>query len=220
MPQEARRDLVALVADKNIEQALRGLFSRPEALEAHPFSFEIYVHPERDPGCLRKAAEFLQPFTKRYSRALVVFDREGSGSEKHGREALETHVAQQLGEVGWRERAAVIALDPELEAWVWSDSPHVDGILSWKDPAMEMREWLIQIGYLKPPAVKPERPKEAMEKVLRRSRTPRSSSLYRKLAERVSFQRCSDPAFRKLRRRIQSWFPSPHATHRPGSRQE
>ena len=41
---------------------------------------------------------------------------------------------------------------------------------------------------------------EAMEFARRESRTSRSSALYKSLAMRVTFQRCSDPAFLKLRR--------------------
>ncbi|MFB3133348.1 MAG: hypothetical protein ACE10K_12585, partial [Rhodothermales bacterium] len=53
---------------------------------------------------------------------------------------------------------------------------------------------------------KPQRPKEAVEAVLRATDTPRSSSLYRQLAQKVSLNRCDDPAFLKLKSTLQEWF--------------
>jgi hypothetical protein len=53
-------------------------------------------------------------------------------------------------------------------------------------------------------AVKPE--KEAVEAILRLTKTARSSSLYRDLARKVRFQGCTDPTFVKLRTIMQQWF--------------
>ena len=55
---------------------------------------------------------------------------------------------------------------------------------------------------------KPVRPKEAAEAALRKVRRPRSSNIYRKLAEVVSLQLCTDPAFLKLKSILQNWFPA------------
>ena len=43
--------------------------------------------------------------------------------------------------------------------------------------------------------------------VLRRTRTPLSAKLYRRLADTVSVRRCADPAFREFRATLQRWFP-------------
>jgi hypothetical protein len=55
-----------------------------------------------------------------------------------------------------------------------------------------------------------------MEKALRVARKPRSSLLYRELAENVNMERCLDPAFLKLRTTLRKWFRKlqacPHAT--------
>ena len=50
-PAPARKDLVVLVADKNMEFALRGLFSRTPSFGIHPVTADVFVHPEKDPGC-------------------------------------------------------------------------------------------------------------------------------------------------------------------------
>ena len=75
-------ELVLLVADKNIEYGMRGLLGRPQAIGIRPIDSKIYVHPHRDPGCARRAHEFLRQFADDYDHALVVFDRQGCGWEE------------------------------------------------------------------------------------------------------------------------------------------
>jgi len=119
---------------------------------------------------------------------------------------LESEVEQRLSTAGWGDRAAVVVIEPELEAWVWSDTPHVDEALGWKDKRPSLREWLISEGFLAEDDTKPGRPKEAMEKALRLARKKRSSAVYGQLAKRVSFQRCTDPSFLRLRQVLAGWF--------------
>jgi len=140
------------------------------------------------------------------SFALVVFDREGCGRIEP-RETIEKEVEARLAANGWANRSAAVVIDPELEAWVWSDSPHVQTALRWTKGRPQLEEWLVQKGYRHPEQQKPHQPKKAVEDLLRLSKTPRSSSIYRELAEQVSFQRCTDPAFLKLRQVLKQWFP-------------
>ena len=200
------KDLVILVADKNTEQGIRGLLSRPEALAIRQITYDVFVHPDRDPGCRTRADTFLHPFEGQYSHALVLFDREGCGSAA-ARESLQDAVLESVSRSGWGNRCAVIVLDPELEIWVWSDSSHVDDVLGWNSQPLPLRIWLREQGYLDQGQTKPARPKEAMEAALREVRKPRSSSLYRQLAERVSLRGHSEPAFCELLSTLQAWFP-------------
>ncbi len=206
MPSEPELgDLVLLVADANMEQTVKGLLSRPEALGIRAVTFEVIKHVERDPGCL-KGADLLRLYRDRYRHALVLFDREGSGREGSSREVLERDLEERLAS-DWGERARVVVLDPELEAWLWSDSPHVDAVLGWGGRAQSLRSWLVDRNLLVAGAVKPQRPKEAAEKALRQVWKPRSSALYGELARKVSFKRCEDPSFRRLLAILRGWFP-------------
>ncbi|MCP3976147.1 MAG: hypothetical protein GY720_16825 [bacterium] len=197
---------MVLVADKNIEFTIKGLLSRPQALGTREVSSRVVPHPERDPGCFLRAKEFLRPFRERHRHALVLLDREGSGRDEQTREDLEKDLEERLAP-DWGERAAAVVLDPELEVWLWSDSPHVETVLGWRGRSPTLRTWLTQAGFLQEAAVKPARPKEAVEKALRIVRKPRSSALYRQLAEKISFKRCTDPAFLKLLQVLRDWFP-------------
>lgn len=201
------RDLIALVADKSIECALIGLLSRPQALGIRPIACDVFAHPERDPACLRKAGSFLRPHASTYRYAVVVFDREGCGKEQKARRQLEADVERTLASSGWRDRAAAIVIDPELENWVWSDSPEVDRVLGWAESLKGVRQWVNEQGFSISRG-KPDRPKEAMEAALRQVRKPRSSGLFRRLGEHVSLDRCQDQAFRKLRAQLKAWFPA------------
>jgi hypothetical protein len=201
------KDLVLLVADKNMEGSLKGILARPAALGLREISFDPYVHPEQDPGCLRRCHTFLQSFTHQYRYALVLLDHEGCGREETDRLELETELEDRLNGAGWEGRAAAVVIAPELEIWVWSDSPHVERVLGWKEAERPLRDWLVERGYLAPGQLKPHRPKEAVEKILRTVRLPRSSSLYNELARKVGLDRCIDPSFAKLRRLLREWFP-------------
>jgi hypothetical protein len=204
-------DLIVLVADKNAEYGMRGLLSRPQALGIRRIEFEVYVHPQRDPGCARRAHDFLRPFASRYARALVVFDREGCGRNGDPVDAIAKDVKDRLAANGWGDRADAIVLDPELEAWVfgsWRESwREVERCLGWQC-STRLRDWLADEGLWSVGRPKPDCPKEALERALRAAGRPRSSAIYECLGRRVSLQRCSDPQFNRLRTTLARWFPA------------
>ncbi len=208
MTAPGQRDLVVLAADGNAQAAIRGLLSRPAALAMRPITYEVFVHPEHDPGCLRRAHTFLRAQRKGFAQALVVFDRHGCGSQEAAAD-LERSVEQSLSATGWDGCCRIVVIDPELDIWVWSDSPHVDRLLGWGDRDPTLRDWLAQEGLLAADASKPTAPKEALERALRLAHRPRSSALYYELARSVSIARCQDRAFLRLRVFFADRFP-PH----------
>lgn len=201
-----QKDLVVLVPDKNMAAAVTGILSRPESLRIRSVSAEIVVHPERDPGCRLRSPQMLSIFRNTCAHAIVMFDKEGCGKEESSRETLEAEVEADLQRAGWRDSSAVVVIDPELEAWVWSDSPQVDAFLGWAGKTPNLRDSLRGMGLLGEGQMKPQRPKEAMEKALHLVRKPRSSSIYQALAERVSLDRCGDPSFARFREILRGWF--------------
>lgn len=201
------KDLVVLTADRNTQFALRGIVSRSNALGIRHIDADYFVHPQRDPGVLGDAHDFLRIYLRLYRYALVILDREGCGREEKTREDLEKQLQENLERNGWKDRSAAVAIDPELEIWVWTPSDHVPAILGWKGNYASLKSWLTEKNFLQPGQPKPCRPKEAMEAILRERRIPRSSALYQELAQKVSFMGCTDPAFCKLRDTLQRWFP-------------
>lgn len=198
-----------LAADKDTAQAIEGLLTkRTQALQIREVSYDLLVHPQHDPGCLLQSGGILSSFATSHKHALVVFDREGCGRETSDRTELEEIVESDLKTL-WGNRIAAIVNDPEIENWVWSPSPHVPSLLGWKEE-VSIPAWLGEQGFIdNAKQIKPLRPKEAMDAVLRKTRKPHSSAIFRELAEKVSLTSCSDPAFQKLANILKNWFPRP-----------
>jgi len=200
------RDLIVLVADRNMQAIMQGLLSRSKALRIRHVDAQILRHPESDAGCCRRGVAYLAEFSAQYKHALLMFEYEGCGQEGNPPIVLEQQLEQAFMTTRWKDGAAVIVIQPELEIWVWSDSPHVEDTLGWRGRTPDLRLWLEQKKHLAAHEAKPRRPKEAMEAALREVRKPRSSSIYRMLAENVSVERCRDRAFLRLRETLHRWF--------------
>lgn len=200
-------ELVVLVADADQREIARALLeSRAESLGIRTLRHQILKHSRRDPGCFHEAEALLQPFLTSAEHAIVLFDREGCGQEDSSADEIANTVRARLAGAGWTDRADVIVIDPEIENWVWSASPHVATTLGWKDPAIKLRDWMRDRGLWSELDVKPPRPKEALEAVLVKTKVRHSASLYGELARKVSLQGCVDPAFSRLTARLSSWF--------------
>lgn len=195
--------------------AFRGYFGRQRwhlSLQCAPFDFDgavggdlIVAEGGNDPGVFNRGHELLRPFRPSHQRALVVLDTEWDGSP--GRAVIEEHITANLVASGWEAAAVkVIAIEPELENWLWQDNPHVAQALRYHQ-APPLRQLLERNGWWPQGAVKPPRPKEAAEWVLRQTRQPRSSSVYQRLAAEISIRGCTDPAFQAMRAQLHAWFP-------------
>ena len=209
MMSDFTNNLIILVADRNTQFLMQGLLTRHQSFGIKDLSAsldQIFVHFQRDPGCYNQCSEFLRPFALDYNYALVIFDHEGSGQENKSREEIENELENKLSLSGWENRAKVIVLEPERESWVWSDSPHVEKILGWEERTPSLKTWLQTNGFLENDEIKPARPKEAVEEAMREVRKPRSSSVYQRIAEKVSFKNCTDASFIKLKETLQAWF--------------
>ncbi len=199
-------DLVALVPGRDEQAALEGILSRHRALGIGQVSYAIDRHTGRDPGCRLRAVDHLKSAIGLYRHAIVLFDHEGSGGETTPACDLERQVEEALARSGWQDRAACIVIEPELEIWVWSDSPHVDLELGWAGRHPTLREWLISENFLTANTAKPADPKAAMERAMRQARKPISPHVFARLAETVGLNRCGDRAFLKLKTVLRGWF--------------
>jgi hypothetical protein len=203
----AVKDLIVLAADGQMEATVRGLLThRRPSLQIREITADIYVHPEKDPGCLLRGHDFLRPFCRQYQYTLILCDRDGCGQQDRPREALEEDIERRLAISGWEGRAAAVVLDPELEIWVWSDSPKVDQTLGWTGRQPSLANWLVSEGYCTPSHGKPNAPKRAFEEALQIAKRRRSSAIYHQLARQVGLSRCTDPSFLKLKALLRRWF--------------
>lgn len=209
------RPCVILVADSNMAAAFRGYFGRAQwhlSLGCDSFDFNTNIGGDlivdeggNDPGVYTKGHELLRPFQRSHERALVILDCEWEGSP--GKEAIEQHITANLVSSGWpHDNVKVIAIDPELENWLWQNNPNVAAVLNYRGHP-PLRQWLEQNGWWPQGAVKPPRPKEAAEWVLRQTRKPRSSAIYQQLAACIGINGCTDAAFTAMHAQLKTWFP-------------
>lgn len=209
-------DLLFLVADKNMAEAVAGLLERDQVhrvIGCRPFGFDSrrdikVAAGQNDPGLYVRANELLRPLAADYHRAVVIIDEEWDGSP--GAEVIEQRLQAHLADAGWPADAALaLVVCPEADVWLWSESPHSATALGWPSWT-ELRPALEGAGWMAPGQTKPERPKEAAEWALRRCgrRAPRSAALYRQVASKVSVKGCKDSALERLLHALRMWFPT------------
>ena len=198
------KDLVILVADKNAEFALKGAIVRHQSLGIRAIDFEVLVHPGRDGGARKTGPEILARDRHRSRHALLVLDFEGCGTELPNALSLEEQLDGRLAE-HWDRKAKSIVIEPELDVWIWGSDNAVEGTIQWTE-GIRLRDWLKREGHTFDANAKPKRPKEALEAALRVSSLPRSSALYRNVAQKISLRRCVDPAYIRLHNQLLSWF--------------
>ena len=202
------KDLVALVADSQQEATLRTLLSRRHAsLGIRPLTFDIYRHPHKDPGVFYEAPEFLTASlssTPGGSYVLVLLDAAWEGAPGNA-DMLRADLLRRLLLKGWpADRCQVVVIAPELEAWVWADSPAVPEVL--RTSRADIRALADRHGGWPEGHVKPNDPKALLEAVLRQQGRPRSAAIFQELAGRVGLAACTDPAFVLLRETLVGWY--------------
>ncbi len=198
-------DLTFLVADKPMQFAIQGALSRPEALGIRPVRADFVVHTGRDGGVRRAGADLLRLKRSAAAHAVMVLDYEGCGARESVAE-LETLLDERLRQ-DWAGNAKAIVIEPELDVWMWGSDNALAEVLDW-DKADRIRDWLREAGWQFSEDGKPERPKEALEAVLRELGQPQSAALYRNIVSRISLSRCRDAAFLRLRAQLRNWFPA------------
>jgi hypothetical protein len=198
------KDLVVLVADKNMEFALKGILNRPRSLNIRNISFEIRVHSNRDAGVRTTGINLLTIDRPLFSNALMLLDFEGCGANTLDPLQLEHQLDQQLMQT-WGADGKSIVIAPEVDAWLWGSDVIMQRVLSWQGNGT-IRAWLTDQGFALDANGKPLRPKEALEKLFSHRRLPRSSAYYQEITKKVSLNNCVDSSFIRLRQQLQSWF--------------
>ncbi|MGB9745769.1 MAG: methylation-associated defense system protein MAD4 [Bacteroidales bacterium] len=204
------KDLIVLVADSDQKVLIEALLRKLISIQLiDKIAFDVYKHPMRDSGNFANSPEFLRKYLKDYRSAIVILDFEGSGAEhKFGSKTYaEKDLEARLRNNRWEKCAAVI-IQPEIEMWIWANFISLSFAIGWKrkEQGVDLHSWLVKNGWLSAPKNKPIRPKECYEKVLEKCKTPKSSSIFRKIAETVSFENCTDESFVKFLSILKEWF--------------
>ena len=203
-----------LVADKNMEAAFQGFLERGQfdkRLGCGAFEFDarqdlIVGAGQNDPGLYTRGHELLRSYQRTHQFAVMVLDEAWDGSP--GAKKIEEKVLRNLEESGWeRAQVEVIVICPELEIWVCHDSRQVEQVLGCTKVGIGLKESWVGAGLWQQDKPKPDDPKAGIERVLRQTKMPRSSALYKSITREISVRTCVDPAFGKLQSTLQRWFP-------------
>lgn len=208
------RDCVFFVADKTMRETFLGFLGRADRsaqLHCGDFLFDpaedlFFAAGQNDPGLWTRAGELLRPFVHSHQKAVVALDCEWEGSP--GQQAIIDRVTTLMVEAGWsQDRFVVIAIDPELENWIWQDSPVIDTELRHPGP-QGLRAALVERGLWPLGLNKPPRPKELLLQIQEENRVKKSSSVFRRIAAAVGIGGCVDAEFQKLKQKLAAWFPA------------
>ena len=208
--------LAILVPDGAYPLILEALLTkRRRSLDLREVAREIIKDAFRDSS--REVVALLRPYLRDCTHVLLLRDLEGSGAEERGAKVLEAELLDELVENGWhKDRAAVLVVEPEVEAWLRFDSVHLRELVRERarkrqDDAELLFPQVVadaiqacggsdQIG-------KPQRPKETLEMLLKEFGVRRSNAIYGKLAEREGLRGCKQKSFQRLVTTLHNWFP-------------
>lgn len=206
------KDLVVLVADLDMQEVIKVLLSsRNDALNIRKVSYEIERHIMRDSGVYTNPEDVLTALLNdEFLHCLVFLDYEGCGADTKISRVPPEKVAEEIKSKlvckGWnKDRTEVIVFIPELEIWVWTNSPHTAKALGCED-YFKLKEELTE--FFTKNTHKPERPKEAVEKIKERKRIRKQlPAIYKEIAEKVTLGSCQDESCIKFKNTLQKWFP-------------
>lgn len=212
-----KRDCMFFVADLNMLEAFKGFLCRDQfhqSIGCAAFSFDpatdirhaAFVYDNLH----TQAGELVRGYQTTHKRIVVVQDCAFEGTP--GQARIESNLGNQLAAVGWeRDDFLTIAIEPELEQWLWQDSIHVETALQHQGPP-SLKQMLIAAGWWDEGAPKPVDPKGAMEFIGKQNNVKRSGAIYRKITSKVSVKTCTDAAFLRLVEQLRTWFPAEVAT--------
>lgn len=199
---------IFLLADKNMQGAFEGFLNREldHNIGVRRFEYKIIVDVGKDPGVYKRAHQLLRLYQRDYEYAVIVLDEAWSGSPKAA--AIREHISDNMIRSGWDpDKFEVIVIVPELEAWILQDSTHVADAFRFSSP-ISIRQWLQERDLWEEGAPKCADPKQAIEALGGISGVVRSSAIYKRITQVVSFRRCTDPAFHTFCETVRRWFPA------------
>ena len=208
------RELIILVADGTMRAVFSAFFERQfhHSFACAPFEFNPRIDIFHDPlntdgGVHCRCHNILRPFLKTHQRALVVLDQQFGGERPA--EEVRVDIEQRLSSNGWRDRAAVVVIEPELEVLLWQDNVNVESALRHeRRDGNSLRQLLARDGLWPDNAAKPPAPKEVIQTLIRSNRAGPPMVVYSEIAKKVSTQGCVDPAFHRVRNVLRTWFPA------------
>ena len=113
-------------------------------------------------------------------------------------------ILARLNQNGWNDRCEVVVIDPELEVWLWQNSPHVEQALMFTG---SLRQHLQNNGQWPAGAPKPLKPKDTIQALVKAKKTLKTKVVYSRIARSISIHGCTDQSFGLFANTMRQWFP-------------
>jgi hypothetical protein len=168
----------------------------------------LRVPEHKDPQVFGLAHENLRPYQRSHERAIVVLDQQFPGTPSGGADEIRQIMKRNLIGTGWHEdRCEIVVIQPMLEAWLWTDSPHVEAAFGHRRPpslrAKMQQQRIWPDGIDKPPDLK-----RATATAAAWGGIVVDAALFSALfASPRSLGGCKEPGFLLLRDTLRRWFP-------------
>lgn len=199
-------DLIVVAADPVMSKMVTKLLEvRTIALNIRDITFEVVTDQHNDPGVFSDPCRLLTGFEGKARHAIALLDCAWDGTP--GKAQIESKIAQDFDKQfkdGW---ARAIAIEPELEVWVFAKEAHLKNAINWTDAETSPRQWLESQGEWASDDPKPHDPKSALQKLCTKQRIPFAGRIHTHIAQHSGFADCVDSSFLRLRSLLQEWFP-------------
>lgn len=208
-----KRDCAFYVADKTMRDTFEGFLSREDRclqLGCGHFDFVpsedlFFAGGQNDPGIFTRGGALVSSLINTHKKLVIALDCDWDGSP--GQAEILSKVTNQLHQGGWAPQdVLVIAIEPELEQWIWQDSPVLAAELRMNAP-QGLKAMLGQRGLWPAEAAKPPSPKDLFIQLRRENNVKLSSSIFKRIASKVPVAACEDGEFRRLLAQLRAWFP-------------
>ena len=213
------RDVIFHLADEHMEKGLKAFFERDDwhfAVGCRRFEIDplnendlFRVPGHTDGGIWKHAGNNLRLFRDKYQRAVIILDADFKPHP--GADVLRRDISAAMIQSGLKtEQFAVIVIEPELEAWLWSPNLNVALAFGHKD-FDQLRGALERERLWNPGEPKPTDLKRARDRAARLGGKKTGGQIFKGVFSKISSracERCVEPGFVAMRAALQDWFPA------------
>lgn len=216
-------DLLAIVEGRRDEEVLRAVLGRGNQLGIKQITFEFR---RRSGAVCKEGVEVAQFERSKFAKVILLWDHADSPYANHNPIKAQGIVQGKLNERTLKNCSKAIAVDPELEIWLWQDKDAIAKVLGadvrqvdqWILEWRQQLEKFIDGNLLSQRKVNLQHddawtavtklPKEALDWVCRRAQVKPNAELLGEIARRSDlklWRQCD--SFRLLVRTLRKWFP-------------
>lgn len=192
----ADTDLLVIVEGRRDEEVLRAVLERGRQLRIRQITFEFL---RRAGAVYTEGPEIAQLEKHRFDKVILLWDHADSQYANHKPNRAQGIVQAKLNERTLKNCSKAIAVDPELEIWLWQDKSAIAKALGVS--IGQINQWIMGRAVTR-------FPKETLEWVCKQVNKKPDAALWGKiacLADLKLWEQCY--SFRLFCKTLRKWFP-------------